>query len=87
MRLCLSPASSEICQKEVPCAEHGTRIEEVGEARELQWLIEPVEGGVLVTLIREEERVTDTRWCADCDEEAGLARLQAYLLHEAGVAA
>lgn len=87
MRLCLSPASIELCQNQLPCHLHGTHIEDAQGGTNLRWLIEPVEGGVLVTLLREEDRLGTTRWCAEDDGGHGLARLQDFLLEEAGVAA
>lgn len=83
MRLCLSPQSSRPCQRRLPCPLHGTRIQPIGAA--MGWLIEPVAGGALVTLTRDERRLGTTRWCASDDGEDGLRRLQDFLLQEACV--
>lgn len=86
MRLCMSPQALTICQHPLPCPVHGTREEEVRAVLpEFKWLIEPVKGGVLVTLVQEDRRVSETRWCACDDGSEGLRRLQDYLLHEACV--
>lgn len=85
MRLCLSPSSIEICQNPLPCPRHGTHLEDVQGGSDLRWLIEPVQEGVLVTLVREDSRVGTTRWCAYGDGRQGLSRVQDFLLSEAGV--
>lgn len=89
MRLCMSPQSANLCSHPLPCPTHGTRLEEVTATPtpELAWLMEPVEDGVLVTLLQGEDRVGTTRYCAGDDGPEGLRRLQSFLLVEASVAA
>jgi len=87
MRPCPSPSSIEICQNPLPCRVHGTHLEDVSGGSDLRWLIEPVREGVLVTLLREGFPVGATRWCAYGDGRDGLARIQGFLLQEAGVTA
>lgn len=83
MRLCLSPKSLDPCPRPLPCLRHGTHIESI--TTHLAWLIEPLEGGILLTLTRDETRIGTTRWCAHDDGDAGLRRLQNYLLEQARV--
>ena len=83
MRLCLNPQSSDLCTHPLPCPKHGTHIENL--TPHLAWLIEPIDGGVLLTLTRDDTRIGRTRWCADDDGDAGLRRLQDYLLEEISV--
>lgn len=88
MRLCLSVTSSNLCQHPLPCPHHGTRLQTIPSCPcTLAWLIEPIDSGMLVTLIHDGTRASDTRWCATSDGEDGLKRLQRYLLAESGVAA
>lgn len=86
MRLCLSTLSQHLCQNPLPCRTHGTHTQ-VATRPELQWLIEPVMSGVLVTLIKENRRIGETRWCAHEDGPGGLNRVKDYLLQEASVPA
>lgn len=74
-----------ICQHPLPCPFHGTRTDPVTiRVDGWDWLIEPLEDGVLVSLLRE-GRVTETRWCAIDDGACGIERLQSWMLVNAGL--
>lgn len=83
MRLCLNPQALDPCTQPLPCPRHGTHIQTLSQ--QLAWLIEPLEGGTLITLTRGDTRVGQTRWCAQDDGNAGLRRLQDYLLEEMSI--